>query len=145
LKLENKKQNKGENPHALRLRAQTQTEERKRREGRGTSKNFSDGVLPVEVHEEFLHPLVHDLVVEPPPGQLLEQKLVVAVPERGQHRVGQIVADRLAVPLVQRLRPVVRRLLRSLTLRGRGSGGGGGAQNKKTGRKRAAPEMKRRD
>lgn len=72
--------------------------------------------LPVEVHEELLHPLVHDLVVEPPPRQLLEQELVVAIPQGRQHRVRQVVADHFSVPLVQLLRPVVRRLLRSLGL-----------------------------
>ena len=47
----------------------------------------------VEVHEELLHPLVHDLVVAPPPCELAEEELVVLVAERRQDRVAQVPSD----------------------------------------------------
>jgi hypothetical protein len=50
-----------------------------------------------QVHEELLHPLVHDLVVLPAHDELLQQELVVLLAERGQDRGRQVVGDRLSM------------------------------------------------
>mmetsp|Transcript_29408 Transcript_29408/g.88474 ORF Transcript_29408/g.88474 Transcript_29408/m.88474 type:complete len:317 (-) Transcript_29408:35-985(-) len=70
-------------------------------------------VVAVQIHEEEAHPLVHDLVVRPPRRQLREQEVLALLAQRGQDRLRQIVADGLAVALVELLGPVVRRPLRA--------------------------------
>ena len=42
-------------------------------------------VITVKVHEKLLHPFVHDAMVLPSPDELPQEKLVVPVPEGGQH------------------------------------------------------------
>mmetsp|Transcript_15136 Transcript_15136/g.38975 ORF Transcript_15136/g.38975 Transcript_15136/m.38975 type:complete len:378 (-) Transcript_15136:92-1225(-) len=68
-------------------------------------------VVPVQVVEEARQPANHELVVVPALDELLQQVLVVVVAQRRQHLLVDVRREGVAVPRVQLLRVVMRRLL----------------------------------
>ena len=68
-------------------------------------------VVTIEVCEEFLQPLIHDLMIGPSMiefGKENGSPLPCFVSQRGKYICCQIVLDCLSVSLIQLSRPVVR-------------------------------------
>ena len=77
-------------------------------------------VEAVQVAEKTAHPPPHEQVRLPPPHELAHEIVAgTRALERGQHRVEQVLADRLLEALVQLMRPALGRLLRAHFVHGR--------------------------
>ena len=63
--------------------------------------------LPVQIHEELAHPLIHDFVVLPAADELFQQVLPVLVAESRQDCVFEVLLEGLSVPLVELFTPVI--------------------------------------